>query len=205
MILRRLVLLLVCTVSVFAQERILFSRVFLGATPERFEASVDRDGRVTYSEADEEPVEFQLNNQEVEQRFKQAEALDFFAKNLASDRKNIASSGKKVLRYETYGVVKGEAAFDYSEDSIARDLAGWFIKVAETRQHLLELERVVRFDRLGINQALVHLEDAFDRNRVIAPQQLVPILTQIQLQQNIVHLARARAAGLLERIEAQKP
>ncbi len=204
MILRGLVLLTVCAAGVSAQERIVFSRVFPGSTPESFEASVDREGRVIYTEPDEESVEFQLNGKEAAYCFDRAEALDFFKKNLASGRKNIASSGSKILRYEADGVVKGETAFDYSEDSVARELAGWFVKLAETQQHLFELERVARFDRLGINQALIFFENAFEHNRVIAPERFVPILTKIASQKNVVHIARARAAGLLERIEARK-
>ncbi len=204
MILRRLVLLTACAAVVSAQDRIVFSRVFPGSVPESFEASVDREGRVIYTEPDEEPVEFQLDGKETAQRFDQAEALDFFAGNLASDRKKVASSGSKVLRYEADGGVKGEAAFDYSEDEVVRDLAGWFVKLAETQQHLFELERVVRFDRLGINQTLILLENAFEHERIIAPERFVPILTKITLQKNVVHIARARAAGLLERIAARK-
>ncbi len=205
MIFRRLVLVIVCAAGAHAQDRIVFSRVFPGAPPERFEASVDRDGSVIYTEPDEEPVAMRIDGKETEKLFSQAEELDFFTKKLASDRKNIASSGSKVLRYESDGVVRGEAAFDYSEDAAARGLAGWFVKLAETRQHLMNLERAARFDRLGINQALVRLENAFEHERIVAPQQFVPILTRIQLQKNVVHIARARAAGLLERIAAQKP
>ena len=204
MILRPLVLLTACAAGVSAQDRIVFSRVFPGSVPESFEASVDREGRVIYTEPDEEPVEFQLDGKETAQRFDQAEALDFFARNLASDRKNVASSGSKVLRYEADGGVKGEATFDYSEDAVVRDLTGWFVKLAETQQHLFELERVVRFDRLGINQTLILLENAFEHERIINPERFVPILTKITLQKNVVHIARARAAGLLERIAARK-
>lgn len=194
----------VCAAAVSAQDRIVFSRVFPGSVPERFEAAIDREGRVVYTEPDAEPVEFQLDGKETAARFEQAAALDFFTGNLASGRKNIASSGSKVLRYETDEGVRGEAAFDYSDEEQARALAAWFVKLAETQQHLFELERVARFDRLGINQALINLESAFEHDRVIAPERFVPILTRISAQDNVVRLARARAAGLLERIEARK-
>lgn len=185
------------------QDRIIFSRVFPGSIPEEFEVSLESSARVIYSEPEEEPVEFQIDEGESAVRFGQAEDLRFFSMELASKRR-VASSGKKVLRFESNGVVRGEATFDYSDSEVARDLATWFVKIAETEQHLFELERVAQFDRLGINQALVHLESSFERERVVAPQRLVPILTRISTQKNIVHLARARAAGLLERIEAAR-
>ena len=202
---RSLVLLAVLVATAFAEERIVFSRVFPGATPASFEVAIDTQGAVTYTEPDEEAIEFLVTKAEAEQRFEQAKALEYFTKDLATKRKNIASTGKKILRYEADGKIKGEAKFDYSDEVEARELTAWFVKVAETQQHLFELERVTQFDRLGINQALINLEYAFERDRVIAPGQLVPILTKINLKKNVVHMARARAAGLLERIEATKP
>ena len=77
------------------------------------------------------------------------------------------------------------------------------MKLAETQQHLQSLERAYRFDRLGVNQALVNLELAYERDRVAASGLLVPILCKISNEGRIVHLARARASGLLERIRAQ--
>ncbi len=201
---RSLVLLVVFATGVFGQDRIVFSRVFPGATPASFEATLDSSGDVSYTESGEEPVEFQIAASEAAARFAQAKALAYFAIDLATKRKNIASSGKKILRYEADGKTKGEAKFDYSDEVDARQLVAWFVKIAETQQHIFELERVARFDRLGIDEALVHLENAFERDRVIAPDLLVPILTKINLQKNVVHVARARAAGLLERIEAAK-
>ena len=100
--------------------------------------------------------------------------------------------------------MRAEVVFDYSEIPEAREIASRFVKLAETHQHLTELERVLRFDRLGVNQALVHLEQAYERERIVAPELLEPILSKIAEQPRIVHLARARASGLLERIAASK-
>ena len=132
--------------------------------------------------------------------FDNAEALDFFSKPLASARK-VASTGRKLLRYESGGQVRGEAVFDYSEVAEAREVASWFVRLAETQQHLLALERAYRFDRLGVNQALVNVEMAYERNRIVAPELLEPILDQIAKQPRIVHLARARAEGCWRKYE----
>ena len=202
----RLLILVAALVSTaFGEQQIVFSRVFPGATPASFEVEIDTQGRVVYREPDEEAIEFVVATAEAEQRFEQANALEYFTKDLATKRKNIASTGKKMLRYEADGEIKGEARFDYSDEVEARELTAWFVKVAETQQHLFELERVTQFDRLGINKALINLEYAFGRDRVVAPGRLVPILTKINQKKNVVHVARARAAGLLERIEAAKP
>ena len=194
---------LLAALAVLAQDSIHFEREFPGSVPGQFRVEVKQDGSTLYSEDGEAPVELQLGAATVEGIFENAEALDYFSKPLASQRK-VASTGRKVLRYESDGKVRGEAVFDYSEVPEARELAAWFVKLAGTQQHLLELERAYRFDRLGVNQALVHLEMAYERNRIVAPQLLEPILSQIAKQPRIVHLARARAEGLLERIRARE-
>lgn len=199
---RMLALALWAASAVAGQDAIYFERHFPGAVPERFEVRLAADGSALYVETDEDSVELSIGADEVEPLFKQATGLEYFARPLSSNRK-VASTGRKVLRYESGGEVLGEAVFDYSEVKAAREIASWFVKLAETQQHLRELERTYRFDRLGVNQALVSLEQAFERDRVAAPGLLAPILCKISQQERIVHLARARAGGLLERMRSQ--
>ena len=162
--------------------------------------ALSQDGTAVYTEAGEHALELPVGTAcGPEGVFELAAKLDFFSRPLGSRRK-VASTGRKLLRYEAGGDVRGEAEFDYSEDSNAREIASWFIKLCETHQHLQELERVFRFDRLGVNQALVNLDQAYERDRVVAAELLVPILGRIAGHDRIVHLARARAEGLLEKI-----
>ena len=200
---RMLALALWAALVVAGQDAIYFERHFPGAVPDRFEVRVTAGGSAVYVESGEDPVELAVGEDEVKLLFKQAAGLGYFAKPLSSSRK-VASTGRKLLRYESAGKVRGEAVFDYSEVRDAREIASWFVKLAETNQHLQELERSYRFDRLGVNEALVNLEQAFERDRVAAPQLLVPILCKISQQERIVHLARARANGLLERMRAAR-
>lgn len=199
---RVLALTLWMAMLVPGQDSIYFERHFPGAVPERFEVRLTSDGTAVYVESGEDAVELGIAKEEVEPLFKQAAGLKYFSKPLASKRR-VASTGRKVLRYESGGEVRGEAVFDYSEVREAREVASWFVKLAETQQHLQSLERAYRFDRLGVNQALVNLELAYERDRVAASGLLVPILCKISNEGRIVHLARARASGLLERIRAQ--
>lgn len=183
----------------FAQEVIHFERDFPGAIPEHFTVSLTRTGAATYAESGEDPIELEVGAQEAEEVFAYAAELDYFANSVASSRK-VASTGKKVLRYESDSVVRGTVEFDYSEIATARKIASWFVNLAGTYRHLEELNRTLRFDRLGVNKVLVAVEQAFERDRIVAPGLLVPVLDKIAQQPRIVHLARARAEGLLERI-----
>lgn len=184
-----------------AQDTIYFERVFPGSIPDRFEVTLTVDGVATYSEDGEDSFDYEVGRQEAAPLFERAADLDYFSRSVASKRK-VASTGRKLLRYETGGQVRGEAIFDYTEEPAARELASWFVRLAETQQHLQTLERLFRFDRLGVDQALVSLASAFERDRIVAPRLLEPILNKIAEQDRIVHVARARARGMLERIHA---
>ena len=194
--------LILSTAVAFAQDRIFFSRTFPGSAPEYFEVTVDESGAAQYREApDEEPLEFTVDEAAKQELFDAAGRLDRFSKDIASKRK-VAFTGDKVLRYEPAEGAPSEARFSYTEDETARQLVDWFHRASETERLLIELERVERFDRLGVNDALLALQSSYDRGRVVAPEQFLPILQKIVEQDRILHLARSRAAGLIERIEA---
>ena len=200
---RALVVGLLAACSAVAQDTIYFERAFPGSIPDRFEVRLTLDGVATYSEDGEDSVDYEVGSQEAAPLFEWAADLGYFSKSVASKRK-VASTGRKVLRYESGGQVRGEAVFDYTEVPAARELASWFVRLAETQQHLQTLERLYRFDRLGVDQALVSLASAFERDRIVAPGLLEPILNKIAEQDRIVHVARARARGMLERIYASR-
>ena len=44
----------------------------------------------------------------------------------------------------------------------------WFEKITETEMHLFNLERTVRFDKLGVNKTLLQLETSWDKRRLLA-------------------------------------
>ena len=195
------VLLAAVAAAAWADE-LYFSRDFPGSAPAFFDVTVQSDGSGGYREAlDEEPLEFKVDKATVEELWSRVQALDGLATQLDSKRK-VAFTGDKVLRFTAADGKQAEAKFVYTEDPEAQALVAWFLRAGETARHRIELERVIRFDRLGVNDALLRLQSAFDRERVIAPEQLLPVLEQIVNQKNILHLARARAAGLIEKIQS---
>jgi len=139
-------LLAVCSAA--AQDAIYFERVFPGSIPDRFEVRLTVEGVATYSEDGEDSVDYEVGRQEAALVFDWAADLGYFSRSVASKRK-VASTGRKLLRYEAGGQLRGETVFDYTEEPAARELASWFVRLAETQQHLQTLERLYRFDRLG--------------------------------------------------------
>ena len=179
-----------------------FSRNFPGSAPPYFDITLSSDGAASYREApDEDPLEFRVEASTVATLMRRVQALDALAKPIASKRK-VAFTGDKTLRFKGDDGRQAEVKFSYTEDVEAQDIVSWFLRAGETARHRIDLERVLRFDRLGVNDALLRLQTSFDRDRVVAPDQLVPVLQEIVGQDRILHLARSRAAAMLEKIQA---
>ncbi|MGC8794867.1 MAG: hypothetical protein ACP5U2_15920, partial [Bryobacteraceae bacterium] len=113
----------------------------------------------------------------------------------------LAFTGTKTFRYER-GDERNEVKFNFSTNPDARSLWNWFERITESAQLLQRLERTARYDRLGVNQALLELEIAWDRKRLVAPQQFVAVLERISRNQAYMNIARERAARLLELFRA---
>lgn len=193
--------LLAAAVLVLAAEdpaRISYSKSFPGSTPPFVAISVEETGRAEYREAPEEedPLVFQLSPAETREIFALAEKLDFFRRPLEA-RIKVAFTGTKTLRYQR-GALRHEVSFNYSNDPDARALWDWFERITETEQLLLRLQRAARHDRLGVNRLILELEAAHDRNRLVAREQFLPVLEKIVRSEAYLHMARERAARLLE-------
>lgn len=184
--------------------RIFYSRLLPGGVPPYVEIIVERDGRAVYREApddrDDRPIEFRLRPHEVEEIFALAEKVGYFRKPLESGLK-VANTGEKTFRYIDQGQ-SWEVKFNYSQDPNARLLADWFARMVETEQHYINLERTVRFDKLGVNKVLLQLQASMERNRVVAPDQFLPFLDRIAAGEAYLNMARERAANLAGFIRA---
>ncbi len=182
--------------------RIFYSKSFPGSSPAYMAVTVDRSGQADYRETpeDDNPLRFQLTPKETEEIFALAEKLGRFTRPLESNLK-VANTGLKTFRYQS-GEESHEVKFNYSLDADARLLWDWFERIAETERHFINLERVARYDRLGVNQALLSLEVSRDRNRLVAALQFLKLLDRIAKNESYLHMARVRAANLAESIRA---
>jgi hypothetical protein len=181
---------------------VIYSKSFPGSTPAWLEITLDKTGAGEYKEdpKDEDPLTFQLTGTEVSQIFGLTDKLDRFSRPLESGLK-VANMGMKTFRYEADGH-SGETRFNYSEDLDARALADWFERIAETERSRIELERAVRFDKLGVQQAILRIEIIRDQKRLIGPDQFLPMLDRVVKNESFLHIARDRAAALAEGIRA---
>jgi hypothetical protein len=180
--------------------RLLYSKYFKGSIPEFVLIAVERNGQATYQEAkdDDNPMKFQLAETETAEIFNLADKLDRFQRPVESGLK-VANLGQKTFRFED-GVEKHEVLFNYSQDLNAQALLDWFERIGESEQHLISLERAVRYDKLGLNDVLLQLQITYDRKRLVAPEQFLPMLDRVFKNESFLHIARERAAGLAEAI-----
>jgi hypothetical protein len=204
----RTLLLLVVSTALFAadpgaQPKLSYSKSFPGSVPPYVEITVDKSGAALYKEdpKDDDPLKFQLAAADTSQMFALADKLDHFTRPLESGLK-VANMGQKTFRYEGDGKT-GETKFNYSEDMDARALTEWFERIAETERSLIELERSVKFDKLGAQNAILRIEILRDQKRLVAPDQFLPMLDRVVKNESFLHIARDRAAGLAEWIRAQ--
>jgi hypothetical protein len=188
-----------------AQPRVTFSKSFPGSVPPYVEISVDRSGAAEYQEdpKDENPLKFQLTKSDTDAIFDLTDKLDRFRRPVESGLK-VANMGQKTFRYRGDDGSTHEAKFNYSEDLQAKTLVDWFERIAETERSLIELERSVRFDKLGVQDAILKIEVERDQKRLIAEDQFLPMLDRVAKNESYLHIARQRAAALAESIRAPK-
>ncbi len=184
--------------------RITFTKSFPGSSPAYVEISVTKAGEAEYREdpKDENPLRFHMNEADTATMFGLAEKLRFFADPLDAGLK-VAFMGKKTFRWEGDGGPH-ESSFNYSENLEAKVLLDWFERISETERDLIELERAVRFDKLGVQDAILRIEVTRDQKRLVAEEQFLPLLDRVVKNEAYLHMARTRAAALTESIRAPK-
>lgn len=193
-----LLLLVACFAPAADLPRVFYSKAFPGSTPAYVQITVDKAGRVEYREAtdDDDPLISKMEEAEVNEIFGLAEKLDWFSRPLESGLK-VARMGDKTFRMENHEK-KGEQKFNYTLDETGKQLQDWFERITESAYLRINLERAARFDKLGVNKALLQIEASWDRKRVVSPAQFLPMLDRVAKNESYLHMARDRAAALAE-------
>jgi len=181
--------------------RISYTKIFPGSDPAYMATTIDRTGAVTYRETkDEEPEMFQMEADAVKAIFDLADKLDHFKKPLESGLK-VARTGDKTFRWEN-GAEASEVKFNYSLDENAKTLQDWFERVSESERALMLLRRNIRFDKLGVNDAVLRIDAAWSQKRLVGRGQFLPLLDRVAKNDTFINLARERAARLADTMRA---
>jgi len=187
--------------------KLTFRRVFKSSTPEFIELAVREDSdESTYEirQLDDDPGKspFQVSAALRAKMFELAGQLNHFQGQDLDVHRKIANLGEKTFRWER-GSEAHEVTFNYTLNSTAGQLLQIFEGLARQQELLMLLERRMKYDRLGINDALLQFESDLNRKLLPEPQRALPTLDQIASDSRFVEIGRQRARALAERIRHQ--
>lgn len=131
--------------------------------------------------------------------FELAGLLNHFQGQDLDVHRKIANLGEKTFRWEQGSAIH-EVTFNYTLNSPASQLLQIFEGLARQQELLMLLERRMKYDRLGINDALLQFESDLNRKLLPEPQRALPALDQIASDSRFVDIGRQRARALAERI-----
>jgi hypothetical protein len=191
------VLLLAAASVAFAAEgpRVIFTKSFPGSDPAYVSIVIDKSGSVEYKEAKEDdPEKFQMEPSTVTAIFDLAEKLGHFKGQLESGLK-VARMGDKTFRWES-GTESSQSTFNYSQDVNAKALQDWFESIGESERAFQELRQAIKHDRLGVNDAVLHIDVLWSQKKLTGLAQFLPQLDRVANDVVFINMARERAARM---------
>jgi len=187
-----------------AHAKLGYRRIFKSSSPEFIEIIVRDDSDAATFEIrqlDEEPgaSPFEVGAPLREKMFQLAALLKYFQRQDLDVHRRIANLGEKTFRWEK-GTESHETKFNYTLNSAASQLMQIFEGLARQQELVTLLERRMKYDRLGINDALLQFETDLNHKLLPEPQRALPTLDQIASDSRFVQVGRQRARALAERI-----
>jgi hypothetical protein len=184
--------------------KLTFRRIFKSSSPEFIEITVREDadqGAYEIRQLDDDPekLPFDVGPALRAKMFELAGELNHFQNQDLDVHRKIANLGEKTFRWEQSGK-SYEATFNYTLNASASQLLQIFEGLARQQELLMLLERRMKYDRLGINDALLQFETELNRKLLPEPQRALSTLDQIAGDPRFVEIGRQRARTLAERI-----
>ncbi len=203
-----LVALSILSLSAAAREggaTLIYRKVFKSSFPEFVEIKIKENGSGTFDirQLDEEasPEPFEVSRPVAEKMFDLAAQLHHFQNLDLEIHRRIANLGVKTFRWEKDGEAH-EVTFNYTLDSAATQLLSIFDGLGREELDLSTLERTMRYDRLGVNEALLRIESDWNNKILPEPERLLPALDRLAADEKFIDLARVRARTLAQRIRS---
>jgi prephenate dehydratase len=186
---------------------ITYRKVFKSSYPEFVEIKINESGRGTFDmrqldeEANRQP--FEVNASLAAKIFGLAAKLHNFQGVDLDVHRRIANLGEKTLRYDK-GAETHEVKFNYTLDESAGQLMAIFEGLARQAMDLSDLERTMRYDRLGVNDVLQQIEQDYNNKQFPEPERLLPALDQLAADDKFIDIARQRARTLANKIRSSR-
>ncbi len=193
---------------------ITFEYVFDGAQPPHYGLAVEADGRAAYrsddsaspqpGDADSPPylVNFQMSGANAQKIFDLAKALNYFQGDFDFRAGKIANMGAKTLTF-TDGDVRHKTTYNYSQNQSLQQLTALCQGIGNALEYRRRLERLYRYEKLGLEAELKRMEEDVKQNYVAELQVDESILRQIAGDATVMNISRRRAENILQKISAE--
>ncbi len=163
--------------------KLIFRRVFKSSSPEFVQIAVREDSdaasyEIRQLDEDAGASPFQVSAGLRAKMFDLAAQLKHFQGQDLDVHRKIAYLGEKTFRWES-GTEVHETKFNYTLNSAATQLLQIFEGLARQQEHVDLISRRMRYDRLGINDALLQFESDLNRSLLPEPQRVLPMLENL--------------------------
>jgi hypothetical protein len=212
----RFVFVFILTLAVFAsalsaiaasEAVISYRKIFKGSVPESVDISISETGKCTFDirqlAEDAKPQEFEVGQPIRDKIFSLAKDLNNFRNQDLDVHRKIANLGAKTFRYEKDGV-SYESTYNYTLNTPASQLQQIFEGLSYQQDHMQTLQRTLKYDRLGLYDALGYLQADLENGVIPEPEHLLPVLEQIANDTHVIEIARQRARAITTKIRNAK-
>jgi hypothetical protein len=191
---------------------ITFTIDFPTSQPEHYSIRVQSDGAARYQssgrfspdsdQTDSFDLDFTVGSETRQKIFELAAKAGYFQKDVDSNHKNLAFTGKKTLAYKD-AQRSGESTYNYSPKPAVQDLTNLMQSLSATLEfgHRLQYDR--HYQKLALDQEFKRMEELSRGSELIEVAAIQPILAQIIADQSVINVTRARAQRLLDQAGAR--
>ena len=199
-----------------ALPSVTFTQAFPRGTPAYFSLRIDSAGHAAYESRRQEGApdqpelgeprrsEFVISEATARRIFALAESLNYFQGDWDFKKHRIADTGRKTLIYSD-SIRTHQTTYNWSENRAVQDLTDVFQGISNTQEAAYELDRLRRYDRLGLNRQLERMEDMAKGGGLREIQVIAPLLEKLANDREIMHIARQRAQRLLQLASSPAP
>lgn len=180
-----------------------YRRVFKSSYPEFVEIDVNEDGTGTYDirQLDDtaSPQPMQIGSPLAQKMFELAGELHDFQGIDLDVHRRIANLGQKTFVYKK-GAETHEVTFNYTLNNSAQQLLAIFDGLQRQELDLSDMERVMRYDHLGIADVIGRVQSDVKNKLIPEPDALLPALDQIAGDSDLMDMSRQRARAIAAQI-----
>ena len=184
---------------------VVYRKVFKSSSPEFTEIRVPQQGPGSCDQRNlddaPDPQAMEISSALRARIFSLAAELGYFRGITLDVQRRIAYLGEKTFRYEQGGQ-SSEVKFNYTLNSKANQLLQIFEGLSREQDEIAILARRMKYDRLGVNDALLQIDDDVRHQVLAQPERFLPLLEQIAGDDRFLDIARKRARALADYIRS---